>query len=84
MMAPAILCLGLSGVLTALLYARERFVFPAFTPVIFNAAVVGAALVLHRWIGINSLAVGVLTGALGQVVLQWFGLRHVRFRLGCG
>jgi len=80
LMAPAILGLGLSGVLTALLYAKQRFVFPAVTPVVFNAAVMLSAIALHRWIGINSLAVGVLLGAIGQVALQAYGLRHVRLR----
>ncbi|GAC1395724.1 MAG: murein biosynthesis integral membrane protein MurJ [Chloroflexota bacterium] len=82
LMAPAILFLGLSGVLTALLYAKERFIFPAFTPVVFNASIVCGALALHGWLGINSLAVGVLLGAVGQVVLQWYGLRRVRLRPG--
>jgi putative peptidoglycan lipid II flippase len=82
LMAPAILFLGVSGVLTALLYARERFIFPAFTPVIFNAAVVLSAVALHRVLGIGSLALGVLAGAAGQVALQWYGLRRVPLRLG--
>ncbi len=82
LMAPAILCLGLSGVLTALLYAKQRFVFPAVAPVVFNAAVLLSAIALHRWIGLNSLAVGVLLGAIGQVALQAYGLRHVRLRWG--
>lgn len=80
LMAPAILFLGISGVLTALLYARQRFVYPAFTPVVFNAAIVLAAILLRGPLGVRGLAVGVLLGAVGQVVLQLGGLRGIRLR----
>ena len=81
LMAPAVIFLGISGVLTALLYARQRFVYPAFTPVVFNAGMVGAAVVLHTPLAINALVVGVLIGSVGQVVLQWHGLRGIRLRV---
>lgn len=80
LMAPAILFLGISGVLTALLYAKQRFIYPAFTPVVFNAAIVAAAVLLHIPIGIRALAVGVLCGAIGQVVLQLNGVQGIRLR----
>jgi putative peptidoglycan lipid II flippase len=80
LMAPAILFLGVSGVLTALLYARQRFIYPAFTPVIFNLAIVLAAVSLHAPLGIKALVIGVLAGAVGQVLLQWNGLRGIRLR----
>ncbi len=80
LMAPAVVFLGISGVLTALLYAKQRFIYPAFTPVIFNAAIVLAALTLHLPLGINALVIGVLLGAFGQVVLQVNGLASIRLR----
>lgn len=80
LMAPAILFLGISGVLTALLYAKQRFIYPAFTPVVFNAGIVLAALALHAPLGITALVVGVLLGAVGQVVLQLNGLKGIRIR----
>jgi putative peptidoglycan lipid II flippase len=81
LMAPAILFLGISGVLTALLYARQRFVYPAFTPVIFNLAIVLAAVTLHAPLAVNALVLGVLAGAIGQVVLQMNGLRGIHLRV---
>ena len=81
LMAPAIVFLGVSGVLTALLYAKQRFIYPAFTPVIFNAMIVLCALALHGPFGIDALVVGVLLGAMGQVVLQANGLRGIRLRV---
>ncbi len=81
LMAPAIIFLGISGVLTALLYAKQRFVYPAFTPVVFNVGIVAAAIALHEPMAINALVVGVLMGSAGQVVLQMNGLRGVSLRL---
>ena len=80
LMAPAVLFLGVSGVLTALLYSKQRFIYPAFTPVIFNAALVLAAVALHAPLGVKALVVGVLAGAAGQVLLQLRGLSGVRLR----
>ena len=81
LLGPAVVFLGLSGVLTALLYAKQRFIFPAFSPAIFNLSIVVAALALHRFLHVNSLVVGVVGGALAQVLLQAYGLRHARLRL---
>ncbi|HWE60913.1 MAG TPA: murein biosynthesis integral membrane protein MurJ [Chloroflexota bacterium] len=80
LMAPAILFLGVSGVLTALLYAKQRFIYPAFTPVIFNLAILLAAVTLHSPLAVKALVVGVLAGAIGQVVLQLNGLHGIRLR----
>jgi putative peptidoglycan lipid II flippase len=81
LMAPAVLFLGVSGVLTALLYAKQRFVYPAFTPVIFNTGIVVSALLFHAPFGINALVLGVLAGAAGQVLLQLKGLSGIRLRI---
>ncbi len=82
LMAPAVVFLGASGVLTALLYARQRFIYPAFTPAIFNLSIVAAAVCLHGvgTLGVRSLVLGVVGGACAQVVLQTLGLRRVRLR----
>lgn len=64
LLGPAVVFLGLSGVLTAFLYAKQRFIFPAFSPAIFNLSIVVAALGLHHWLGINSLVIGVVEGQL--------------------
>jgi putative peptidoglycan lipid II flippase len=80
LMAPAVVFLGASGVLTALLYARQRFIFPAFTPAIFNLAIVCGAISLHGVLGVHSLVIGVVGGACAQVLLQTLGLRRLRLR----
>ncbi len=76
---PAVLFLSLSSILSGVLYAQRRFVFPAFTTAIFNAAIVLISLsTAARW-GIRSMAVGLLGGAMLQVALQIPGLRPMRF-----
>lgn len=77
---PATLFISLSGIVAALLYALKRFRYPAFTAAFFNLSIVVSALVLSRWIGIASVLVGVLLGALGQLVIQIPGLRDFVFR----
>ncbi len=77
---PAVLFLNLAGVVSGTLYALKRFAFPAFTAAVFNAAVVVAALLLSKRWGVASLAVGLLVGSILQIVLQWPGLRDVRWR----
>lgn len=77
LIAPAILFLGLSGVLTALLYARQRVIFPALSPAIFNFCIVVSAVVFHKALGVNALVIGVVSGALAQVLLQLYGLRSI-------
>ncbi|MCP4542380.1 MAG: murein biosynthesis integral membrane protein MurJ [Chloroflexi bacterium] len=77
---PGVLFLSLASILTGALYALKRFTLPAFTPAVFNAAVVVAALVFgHRW-GVYSMAVGLLVGSVLQVALQLPGLRDARLR----
>lgn len=77
---PAVLFLGLSGVITGLLYALRRFALPAFTAAVFNATLIIVALLGVQFLdwGIEALAVGLLLGALLQVALQLPALRDAR------
>ncbi|MDM8530242.1 murein biosynthesis integral membrane protein MurJ [Anaerolineales bacterium HSG25] len=79
---PAILLLGLSGVVTGLLQALNRFALPAFTAAVFNATIIVTAMLgvtLFDW-GIEALAVGLLLGAFMQLLLQLPGLRDAQLR----
>jgi putative peptidoglycan lipid II flippase len=77
---PAVLFLNLTGVLSGLLYALKRFVFPAFAAALFNAGIVVMTLLFHNRIGIAAMATGLLVGAVLQFTLQLFGLRDARLR----
>ena len=80
-MLPAVLFLNVAGIIAGALYALKRFVFPAFTAAVFNAATVALALILGPSIGVSSVALGLLAGALLQLTLQWPGLRDARLRV---
>ena len=76
--APAILLLGLSGVVTGLLYTLKRFTYPAFGASVFNLGIILGALLLSRPLRIYSLVVGTLLGAGLQLAIQLPGLRGTR------
>ncbi|NTV64115.1 MAG: oligosaccharide flippase family protein, partial [Oscillochloris sp.] len=46
----------------------------------FNAGMILGIMLLHERMGVNSLAAGVVIGALGQAVIQLPGLRGARLR----
>jgi putative peptidoglycan lipid II flippase len=76
---PSILLLGVSGVLTALLYARQSFAVPAFASAVYNAGVIVAALALTPSLSISALALGLGLGALLQILIQLPALRGLRY-----
>jgi putative peptidoglycan lipid II flippase len=78
---PSVVLMGTSAVLMGVAYALNRVALPSLAPAVYNAGIIVCALVLFRWFGVASLVVGVLAGALGQVLLQVPGLRGVPLRL---
>lgn len=76
---PTIFFFGLSGVATGFLYARQRFIYPAFGAALFNTGIILGALVLSPRLGIASLSLGVLLGSVLQLAIQLPGLRDLRF-----
>lgn len=75
---PAQLFFCIGGLLSATLYTRGSFLIPAMAPLVYNAGIILGGVVLGRWIGIPSLAVGAITGAvLGPFLLPlWGSLRR--------
>src|SRR6476620_2860125 len=80
LLLPAAIFMGLSGLITALLYARQRFLLPAFTASAYNLGIILGAALLTPLLGPLSLVIGVLAGALLQVLLQLPGLRGMAYR----
>jgi putative peptidoglycan lipid II flippase len=76
---PAVVFMGLSGLITALLYSRQRFLLPAFTTSAYNLGIIIGAVLLSIWWGPFGLVLGVLLGALLQVLLQLPGLRDMTY-----
>jgi putative peptidoglycan lipid II flippase len=78
---PALLLLGVASVLQSTLYALQRFTMPALSLAARNGSVVLAVLVLGRALGIHSLVVGILVGAVLLVALQIPGFRGTGLRI---
>lgn len=75
---PAIFFFNIAGLLTGALYSLKHFTLPAFAAAVFNATVVVAALMNPE--RIDSLAWGVLVGALLQVAMQFPRLEWRKLR----
>jgi len=66
LLAPAIILIGLVGLVAALLNAYRHFIYPAFAGLLYNFGMIGGALFLGSLIGISGLAVGLLIGAVAH------------------
>ena len=82
LMLPAQVCFYLGSILSAVQYAKAKFLIPSLAPVVYNAGIIVGGLLLSSRIGITGFAVGVLAGAfLGNFALQVFGAWRVGARL---
>jgi putative peptidoglycan lipid II flippase len=77
-LAPIFLALG--AVATSVLNARGRFAAAAIAPIVYNLAIIGAALLLAPSLGAVGLALGVVAGSIGHLVVQLGPLRAIGFR----
>lgn len=74
--APAVWLFCMAGLLTATLYARQRFTFPALATAVYNLGLVITAPLLAPIVGIYALAAGILIGATAQIALMAIDLRR--------
>jgi putative peptidoglycan lipid II flippase len=77
-LSPIFLALG--SLVTSVLNARGRFAASAIAPIVYNLAIIGAALGLTSSFGITGLAIGVVAGSLGHLLVQLAPLRAQGFR----
>lgn len=71
---PIQLLLLIGSVMSARLQVRKIFIYQAFTPLIYNGGIIAGAYLLHRQIGVFSLAVGAFCGMLlGSALLNTLG-----------
>ncbi len=78
LLSPIFLALG--SVATTVLNAAGRFTAAATAPVVYNLAIIASALVLSRALGIEGLAVGVVLGALGHLLVQLWSVGRLGYR----
>ncbi len=67
---PYIFFVGMVAIAMGILNAMRHFFTPAVSPALLNLAIIGSALALSPWIGVYSLALGVLLGGAAQLLIQ--------------
>src|SRR6185369_7586286 len=78
LLAPILLALG--AVATSALNAERRFAASAVAPIVYNLAIIAAAVFLSSSLGITGLAIGVVAGSFGHLAIQVPSLRKAGFR----
>jgi putative peptidoglycan lipid II flippase len=68
---------GMGAVVSGLLNSYGRFGVPAVAPLVYNLAIIGAAVVLAPTLGVEGLAVGVVIGSMLHLAIQLPQLRNV-------
>ena len=75
---PAQLFFYVGGVVSAVLLSRRLFLFPAFGPLLYNAAIIVGGVLLSRRLGIASLAYGAVAGSfLGPFLINAIGAARI-------
>ena len=80
---PAQIFLFAGSVLGATLLVRKQFLYQAATPIIYNLSIIACGVLLHRELGVSSLALGATLGFLiGSLAINAWGVARagVRFR----
>ena len=78
LLAPMFLALG--AVATSALNAHNRFAASALAPIVYDLAIIGAAFILTPSLGVTGLAIGVVAGSLGHLLIQLPPLARAGFR----
>jgi putative peptidoglycan lipid II flippase len=81
LITPAVWLFSMAGLVTAVLYALQRFTFPAIAAAVYNLGIVIAAPLLAGRMGITSLAVGILAGSAAQLLLMTWDLHRAGLSL---
>ena len=68
LLSPIFLALGV--VATSVLNARGRFAASAIAPIVYNLAIIGGTILLAPSLGVDGLAIGVVAGSIGHLLVQ--------------
>jgi putative peptidoglycan lipid II flippase len=80
MMLASPILLALGAIATSALNADRRFAASAVAPIVYNLAIIGAAVLLSDSMGVTGLALGVVAGSLGLLAVQLPPLWRAGFR----
>ncbi len=77
-----LLLVSLSAAVMGMLNSFGRFGIPAASPAFFNVGIIGSVLVLHGYLDVPvyAMAIGVLIGGVGQLVVQLPLLLRIGYR----
>ena len=78
LLSPIFLAMG--SVATSVLNSDGRFAASAIAPIVYNLAIIGGALFLAPTLGIEGLAIAVVAGSLGHLLVQLQPLRRLGFQ----
>jgi putative peptidoglycan lipid II flippase len=78
LLSPIFLAMG--AVATSVLNAGGRFAASALAPIVYNVAIILGALVLGPTLGVDGLALSVVAGSLGHLLVQIRPLARLGFR----
>ncbi len=81
LMAPVVWMFSSSGVLAAVLFARQRFTMVALGDGLYNLGVIVAVPLLHKQWDVKTLAIGIFLGSLIQLAFRLPDLRGLGLRL---
>src|SRR6202045_1598373 len=75
---PAQIFFYVGGVVSAVLLSRRLFLFPAFGPLLYNAAIIVGGVLFSRRLGIASLAYGAVAGSFrGPFLINAIGAARI-------
>lgn len=78
---PAQLFFFMGGVFGSKLLVRKIFVFQALNPILYNLGIIVGAVLLHKRLGLHSLAIGAVAGAgFGAFLMNLIGARREGMR----
>ncbi len=81
LMLPAQIFFYEGSILSAVQYAKGRFIIPSLAPLVYNGTIITAGVLLTRRIGITAFSVGVLGGSFaGNFLLQVYGAHRAGAR----
>jgi len=69
--------IGMGAVVTGILNSYQQFTVPAIAPLLYNVAIILAAIFLAPIMGVEGLAVGVAAGSLAHLAVQLPNLARV-------
>ena len=78
LLSPIFLALG--AIASSILNAQGRFAASAAAPVVYNLAIIGGALILAPGFGVTGLAISVVAGSVGHLLVQLPNVRAIGYR----